>query len=68
MLHTELIILFKTYFPQYRGHINDWFPNGKGSIRIRLDTFQDLIFTYTNEQHWSLQTVDSFICQMKKGG
>lgn len=59
---------FKSIFPQYSNITTDWFPNGKDSIRIRLNTGEDYVFTYHSKIDWCFETVESFIKNMKKGG
>lgn len=37
-----------------------WFPNGKGSVRVRLKDRSELIFTYNDSKRWRLETIESF--------
>ena len=65
MTHKDIYKWFKHIFPQYSERLKEWFPNGKDSIRIRLETGRDFVFTYHNREDWRFETVDSFIKQMK---
>lgn len=61
MSHKKIFGLFQKLFPLYSGGIT-WFPNGKNSIRIRIDTNKsEFIFTYENKKLWKFETIDSFL-------
>ncbi len=47
--------------------IADWFPNGKNSIRVRIDGGSDFVFTYNNWTDWCYETVESHIRKMRGG-
>lgn len=34
--------------------IEQWFPKGERSIRIRFKNNEDFIFTYYNKEHWKI--------------
>ena len=40
--------------------IEQWSPNGKGSVRVRLKDRSELIFTYNDSKRWRLETIESF--------
>lgn len=62
MSHKEVYKLFELYFPYYAGDkVDAWFPNGKGSIRIRQKNKQNFIFTFNGERDWKFETLDSFL-------
>ena len=61
MTQQDVFEQFKKIFPQYTDRTEAWFPNGKHSIRIRLLTGHDFIFTYNNHEQWSFETVDMFL-------
>ena len=61
MTHRDILLKFRELFSAHLHDIDVWFPNGKGSVRVRLITKQELVFTYHNEKHWSLETVDMFL-------
>lgn len=44
-----------------------WFPNGKGSVRVRTtEAYGDLIFTYGNKKHWRIESVDSWLDSIRR--
>lgn len=61
MAHREIYELFKMLFPMYEYNVTEWFPNGKGSIRVRLEKNMDFIFSYKNNKDWKFETVNSFL-------
>lgn len=65
MTHKDLRKLFSTLFPIWETMITEWWPNGKNSIRIRVNK-HDFIFTYNSPKEWSFETVDNFITRIKK--
>lgn len=65
MTHTVTLERFKKLFPQYVEHIDVWFPNGRNCIRIRLKDKREIIFTYDDNRHWLLETVDHYIDRIK---
>lgn len=67
MVHTEVYEKYKKMFPELAIHVEDWFPNGKDSIRVRVKSGSDFIFTYHNWNDWRYETVDSFIRELKGG-
>lgn len=70
MTHVECLILFQEIF-RVKNEIDDWFPNGKNSVRIRLKEKsmlpfmigkgEDLIFTAESRNEWRLETMESWI-------
>lgn len=67
MKHVEVYENFERMFPERAIFVEDWFPNGKDSIRVRIKSGSDFIFTYHNWLDWSLETIESFIRKMKGG-
>ena len=74
MTRIELLILFQEIF-HIKDEIEDWFPNGNNSIRIRLKENSvlpfaipkvDLIFTAEYREYWRLETVESWSNTMLK--
>ena len=62
MSHTDIYGIFAKVFPMFADKVNIYFPNGKNSIRIRLnDVEQDFVFTFVNGREWRFETVDVFI-------
>lgn len=67
MLHKQIYNWFELYFPDYSGEkVVTWFPNGKDSIRVRHENGQEFIFTYHGIQDWKLETVESFIKNLRR--
>ena len=69
MTQIEVLVLFVDLF-HIKTEIDEWFPNGENSIRVRLKEgvplpFNipkvDLIFSATSRENWRLETVESFI-------
>lgn len=66
MGHHDLIPIFERLFPTRLGTaIYVWFPNGKNSIRLGMKDKREFIFTYHDEAHWQLETLDNFINRLK---
>ena len=68
MTQIEVLILFVDLF-HIKDEIEEWFPNGKNAVRIRLKEgvalpFNipkvDLIFTAETRLDWKLETVESW--------
>lgn len=68
MLHTDVYEKFKEMFPDHSSYVDEWFPNGKNSVRVRIKSGSDFIFTYNNVFDWCYETTDSFINKLMKGG
>lgn len=72
MTHPEVYKRFKAIFPEFVNKNIVWYPNGRGSIRIRhtvdgIRLGKDLVFSCDKNDVWRLETVDSFIKDMKGG-
>ena len=76
MAHSEIFKLFKRFFDIADEEIDCWFPNGKGSIRVRFKPTSsqglpfERVFTYFSDFYWRLETVDSYLEKLtgkKKG-
>lgn len=65
MTHNCVYDIFEKKFNKIAGQIEVWFPNGKNSIRIRLDDKNEYIFTFNSESDWSLETVNSYLKRVK---
>lgn len=58
--------IFKNYFPNFVwDRTATWYPNGRDSIRVKNAAGEELIFTYSSEKNWRLETIDSFLEKMK---
>lgn len=67
MKQEEVYKKFKSHFPEYDKHVEEWFPNGKNSVRVRLISGSDFIFTYNDWFDWSFETIESYIRKMRGG-
>ncbi len=67
MIHTEVYKKFITMFPEVSEHLETWFPNGKNSIRVRVKSGSDFVFTYNDWTDWCYETVESYIKKMRGG-
>lgn len=66
MSHSEVYKWFELYFPEYAGSkVDMWFANGKNSIRVRQTNGEEFVFTYDGKQDWKLETVKSFLKNMR---
>ena len=67
MTHVEVYKQFNKKFPEITKEVEDWFPNGKNSVRVRIKNGSDFVFTYNNWTDWCFETVDSFIKKLRGG-
>ena len=65
MIHKDVYTMFEAYFPEVAAKVDVWFPNGKDSVRVRLTSKREFIFSYINDNHWSFETIDSFLEKLK---
>lgn len=65
MTHKQVYECFETYFPQFADDAIAWYPNGKDSVRVRMSSRQDYIFTYHDSGNWCLETVDYFVERLR---
>lgn len=75
MTRVELLIMFQDIF-HITEEIEEWFPNGKNSISVRLKKTsllpfnvgkgEDLIFTAASRNEWRLETIDSWVNNIKE--
>lgn len=67
MAHDEIFKQFTNMFPIVAPTLYEWFPNGKNSIRVRLNCGSDFVFTFFDSCDWCYETIDSYIKKMKGG-
>lgn len=65
MSHSRVFDIFKKKFTHLGLQVQEWFPNGKDSVRVRLHDRQELIFTYYGERRYILETKDNYMERMK---
>lgn len=61
MLASYIFNKFKEFVPVPIEEIERWYPNTTDSIRVRLTSKLELIFTYENDDKWSLDTVERYL-------
>ena len=64
MTHNKVYEDFIERLPIYAEKIEEWFPNGKDSIRVRFKDGKDHIYTIT-EFGFSFETKEHFINRLK---
>ena len=74
MSHEEVLNYFLDLFGVCMLDIDEWFMNGKNSIRVRLcdddeDNYiplfkNELIFTIEDDSKWRLETVDYYVANI----
>lgn len=67
MTHDEVFRKLATVFTSVYDVTEEWLPNGKNSIRLKLISNEEMIFTYRGTDNWSLETVDSYLERLRKG-
>lgn len=67
MTHDVIFSYFRKCIPRISKmtKIEEWFPNGKNSIRVRFEDQEEYVFTYYGDNDWSLETVGCFIRRLK---
>ena len=67
MTHPEILTIFKQLFPLFAGGVDEWFPNGKNSIRVRISEVDiDYVFTYNDILDWKFETINCFLKNLNK--
>lgn len=59
-------IFKKTFLDPYGITWQEWFPNGRNSVRVILTNKQTLIFRYEDSENWQIETVNSFLKHLKE--
>lgn len=57
MTHRDILKHFVDIMKCENDTVKCWFPNDKNSIRVRMESGNELIFIYENETNWRLETV-----------
>jgi hypothetical protein len=52
----KIIDIFKREWPGLAGKMVKWTPCGLGRVRVRLKNHLEVIFTYYDDDSWSLET------------
>ena len=66
MTHKDVLEKLREFYPLKDNSIEVWFPNGKNSVRVRLNNKTELIFTYCGPRKWRLETVECFMYGFEK--
>lgn len=65
MSDNEIFVKFKELARYTDEEVVFYIHNGYRSIRIRLDDeYSELVFTYTSDTEWRLETMDSYLYTM----
>lgn len=58
MGHSDILAKFlEMFYSTYAEAVEVWRPNGRNSIWVRLNTKQELVFTYNDKKDWTLSTM-----------
>ena len=58
MGHSDILAKFlEMFYNTYAEAVEVWRPNGRNSIWVRLNTKQELVFTYNDKKDWILSTM-----------
>jgi hypothetical protein len=60
MRHSDILAKFLSMFPNYVDKVVRWSPDGHNVIKIRLDDYSGLLFTYTTPKIWTLESIAGF--------
>lgn len=66
MIHSDIYAIYKEMMPFYADRTEIWFPCGLNTIRVRLHTREEFMFSYSKKGAWSFETLNSYIKKMKK--
>lgn len=65
MTHNEIYEKFKEKFSTSIKKVKEWFPNGYGSIRIRMEDMKEYVFEYDRRGNWSYEPLEHYMERMK---
>lgn len=60
MRHHDILAKFLSTFPAYVDRVTCWAPAGRNGIKVKLDNDSGLLFTYTNDRIWTLESIAGF--------
>lgn len=64
MVHIKVYEKFKMDFPAIHKETELWFPNGLNSIRVKLKSGKQLVFTL-NDNEWTQESIKEYLKRMK---
>ena len=67
MSHIDVFKKFEELMPYFCEQVEEWFPNGFNSIRVRLENKREYIFTYSEENGFRFEDIGVFIDRTLKG-
>lgn len=67
MNHDNVHDLYKKMLPSYEAQTEIWFPNGYGSIRVRLFNGVEYVFTANDSGGITFECLKDFVAKMEKG-
>lgn len=56
---------FKRLFPKRAENIVSWGVGGDNCIRLNLEDYTMLVFTYVSDKEWSLETLKNYAKRME---
>ena len=60
MRYSNILAKFLGMFPNYADRVTHWSPAGRYGIKIKLDDDSGLLFTYTNDKIWTLESIAGY--------
>jgi hypothetical protein len=60
MSHANLFEEYRQLFKIDESLIEEWFPCGKDSIRVRFTDGKEVIWTLKGPENWSIESVEHF--------
>lgn len=55
MRHSKVLAKFLWHYPEHTYDITHWRPAGENTIQITFDDDTEMVFTYKNEDSWTLK-------------
>ena len=65
MTHKQVYEKYKEMIPFDETKTDLYFPCGLNTIRVRLNTGEEFVFSYNSNKSWVFETVDNFVKKMK---
>ena len=67
MTHREIFEAFTKIFAISNNPVQKWWKKGNNTLRIRLKTGPDVIFTYLSPDEWKIETSFALTELLKNG-
>lgn len=65
MVHKNVYAIYEKMMPFYASQTKEYFPCGKDTIRVRLQSNQEFIFSYEKDNSWFFETLNHYLKKMK---